>query len=41
MVIEQAFNAGGSILDETQSSMTPELVEPQAYVDDWTKTELR
>ena len=41
VVVEQCFSAGGSILDETRSSMTPDSVEAQTCLDDWTKAEYR
>ena len=39
--VEQAFSAGGNILDETRSNMTPESLEVQACVDDWTRAAIR
>ena len=39
--MEQAFSAGGSILDETRSRLSPESLEIQACVDDWTRAEYR
>jgi len=41
VAVEQAFSQGGNILDETRSRMTPDSLEAQACVDDWTKAELR
>ena len=41
VAVEQAFSAGGNILDETRSNMTPESLEVQACVDDWTKAAIR
>ena len=38
---EQEFSAGGSILDETRSSMAPELLEVQTCMDDWSSATLR
>jgi len=32
--VEQAFSAGGQILDETRSSMLPTNVEAQSCLDD-------
>ena len=40
VVVEQAFSARGSILDQTHSSMPPKLVKAQACLDDWTKVVL-
>jgi len=37
VTVQQAYNAGGSILDQTCLSMSPDLVEAQACLDDWTK----
>lgn len=34
VVVEQTFSAGGRILDETRSRMTPESDEAQACLDD-------
>ena len=41
VAVEQAFSAGGSILDETRSSMSPESLEAQACLDDWCKANRR
>ena len=41
VAVEQAFSAGGNILDETRSNMTPESLEVQAFVDYWTKAAIR
>ena len=41
VAVEQAFSAGGSILDETRSRLSPESLEIQACVDDWTRAEYR
>ena len=40
VAVEQTFSAGG-ILDQTCSSMSPDSVEAQACLDDWTKAMLR
>ena len=40
IAVEQAFYAGRSILDQTRTS-TPDSVEAQSCLDDWTKTTLR
>ena len=37
--MEQQFNAGGNILDAICSSMSPDSIEVQACLDDWTKTQ--
>ena len=41
VAVEQAFSQGGNILDETRSRMTPDSLEAQSCVDDWSKTEIR
>ncbi|XP_057997545.1 uncharacterized protein LOC131176514 [Hevea brasiliensis] len=41
VAVEQAFSAGGSILDETRSNMVPESLEAQTCLDDWIKAALR
>lgn len=41
VAVEQAFSAGGNILDETRSSLHPTSLEAQVCVDDWTKAALR
>ena len=39
--IERAFNMGGQILDETRSRMSPDSLEAQACLDDWTRAGYR
>ena len=39
--VEQQFNAGGNILDPTRSSMSPDSIEAQSCLDDWTKAVFR
>jgi len=41
IAVEQTFSVGGSILDQTHSSMSPDSVEAQGCLDDWTKVVLR
>ena len=41
VAVEQAFSAGGDILDDSRYSMTPESLEAQACLDDWTRAERR
>ena len=37
VAMEQQFSAGGNILDPTRSSMSPNSIEAQSCLDDWTK----
>ena len=39
--MEQAFSAGGSILDEQRSRLLPSTLEIQALVADWSKAAIR
>ena len=39
--VEQEFSAGGNILDPRRSTMSPQSLEMQACVDDWTKAKYR
>ncbi|EFH61806.1 hypothetical protein ARALYDRAFT_479822, partial [Arabidopsis lyrata subsp. lyrata] len=39
--VERAFSMGGQILDETRSRMSPDSLEAQACLDDWTRAEYR
>ena len=41
VAVEQAFSAGGNILDDHRSRLSPQSVEAQACVDDWTKAQYR
>ena len=41
VVVEQQFSAGGNILDSTRSSMSPDSIEAQSCLDDWTKVVFR
>ncbi|XP_037495990.1 uncharacterized protein LOC105640816 [Jatropha curcas] len=41
VAVEQAFSAGGQILDPTRSRLSPNNVEMQECVDDWTRAALR
>ena len=41
VAVEQAFSAGGSILDETRSSMSPESLEAQACLNNLSKANRR
>ena len=41
VTVEQQFSAGGNILDPTRSSMSPDSIEAQACLNDWTKAEFR
>ena len=41
VAIEQEFSAGGNILDELRSCLTPKSLQIQVCVDDWTKTQYR
>ena len=41
VAIEQQFSVGGNILDPTRSSMSPDSIETQYCLDDWTKTIFR
>ena len=37
VAVEQQFSAGVNILDPTRSSMSPDSIEVQSCLDDWTK----
>lgn len=39
--VERAFSMGGQILDETRSRMSPDSLEAQACLDDWTRAKYR
>ena len=41
VTVEQVFSAGRSILDETLSSISPESLEAQACLHDWSKANHR
>jgi len=41
VAVEQEFSAGGNILDPSRSNMSPQSLEIQACVDDWTKAKYR
>ncbi|KAI9157652.1 hypothetical protein LWI28_025830 [Acer negundo] len=41
VAVEQEFSAGGNILEPRRSVMSPQSLEMQACVDDWTKTKYR
>ncbi|KAK0607371.1 hypothetical protein LWI29_014006 [Acer saccharum] len=41
VAVEQEFSAGGNILDEKRSCLTPKALQIQVCVDDWTKAEYR
>ncbi|KAK0603915.1 hypothetical protein LWI29_010072 [Acer saccharum] len=41
VAMEQEFSAGGNILDPRRSAMSPQSLEIQACVDDWTKAKYR
>ena len=41
VVVEQQFSAGDNILDPIRSSMSPDSIEAQPCLDDWTKAEFR
>ena len=41
VAMEQEFGACGNILDPRRSSMSPQSLEIQACVDDWTKEKYR
>ena len=41
VTVEQQFSVGGNILDPTRSSMSPDSIEAQSWLDDWTKTVFR
>ena len=41
VTVQQAFSTEESILGQTRSSMSPNSVEAQACLDDWTKAALR
>ena len=41
VAVEQEFSAGGNILDEKRSCLTPKALQIQVCVDDWTKAKYR
>ena len=41
VTVEQQFSTGGNILDPTRSSMSPDSIEAQFCLDDWTKAVFR
>ncbi|KAI9174534.1 hypothetical protein LWI28_018699 [Acer negundo] len=41
VAVEQEFSAGGNILEPRRSVMSPQSLEMQACVDDWTKAKYR
>ena len=41
VTVEQAFSIGGNILDDRRSRLSPDSVEVQICVDDWTKVAYR
>ena len=41
VAVEQAFSIGGNILDDRRSRLSPDSVEVQICVDDWTKAAYR
>ncbi|KAI9165216.1 hypothetical protein LWI28_009816 [Acer negundo] len=41
VAVEQEFSAGGNILDERHSCLTPKALQIQVCVDDWTKAQYR
>ena len=41
VAVEQQFSAGGNILDPTCSFMSPDSIEAQSCLDDWTKVVFR
>ncbi|KAK0572780.1 hypothetical protein LWI29_037199 [Acer saccharum] len=41
VAVEQEFSAGGNILDERRSCLTPKALQIHVCVDDWTKAENR
>ncbi|KAK0591921.1 hypothetical protein LWI29_010286 [Acer saccharum] len=41
VAVKQEFSAGGNILDERRSCLTPKTLQIQVCVDDWTKAENR
>ena len=41
VTVQQAFSTKESILGQTRSSMSPDSVEAQTCLDDWTKATLR
>ena len=38
IAVEQEFSVGDNILDATRFFLSPDLIQPQACLDDWTKT---
>ncbi|KAK2648739.1 hypothetical protein Ddye_016228 [Dipteronia dyeriana] len=41
VAVEQEFSAGGNIVDARRSLLSPESIQVQVCVDDWTKAEYR
>ena len=41
VAVEKEFSAGGNILDEKRSCLTPKALQIQVCVDDWTKAQYR
>ena len=41
VAVEQEFSAGGNILDERRSCLTPKSLQIQVCVDDWRKAQYR
>ena len=41
VAVEQEFSAGGNILDEQRSYLTPKSLQMQVCVYDWTKAQYR
>ena len=39
VAVEQQFSVGGNILDATRSFTSPDSIETQACLDDWTKAQ--
>ena len=41
VAVEQQFNVDDYILDASRSSMSPDSIEGQTCLDDWTKVEFQ
>ncbi|KAL5856117.1 hypothetical protein ACOSQ4_005919 [Xanthoceras sorbifolium] len=41
VAVEQEFNTGRNVLDERRSLLSPDLIEAQVCVEDWTKAQMR
>ncbi|KAL5862402.1 hypothetical protein ACOSQ4_003698 [Xanthoceras sorbifolium] len=41
VVVEQKFSAGGNVLDERRALLSPDSIQIQVCIDDWTKTSYR